>query len=376
MSCTKTPVETDHTLFLYMPWSTNLTSYFYDNIEDMKKSIERDALLRSDRLIVFFADKEDHAYLYEIKVNDGVVVESIIKEYSSSSFITIDGLASLLNQVKEVAPANRYSMIISAHGMGWLPVDNQEVKSRSLERLHYEYTNGPLTRYFGGLTSEFQTDIPTLASALKQAGIKMEYILFDDCYMSGVEVAYDLKEVSNYIIGCPTEIMAHGFPYSNIFKYMIGDIDYDAITKEFYNFYSTYSYPYATLGIIDCNQVDELALIVKEIYQKYQVVGDSYLDNIQSMDGYTPVIFYDLGDYIAKLHETTSSKDQVLYERFLTQIQKVVPYKTHTGKYPTAVNWFRALTIHNFSGITTSDPSINTRVDSVKDETAWWKATH
>lgn len=44
----------------------------------------------------------------------------------------------------------------------------------------------------------------------------MEYILFDDCYMSSLEAAYDLRHVTRHLIACPTEIMAYGMPYSHI----------------------------------------------------------------------------------------------------------------------------------------------------------------
>ena len=35
----------------------------------------------------------------------------------------------------------------------------------------------------------------------------MEYILFDDCYMSSIEVAYELKDVTKYLIGSTSEMM-------------------------------------------------------------------------------------------------------------------------------------------------------------------------
>ena len=67
--------------------------------------------------------------------------------------------------------------------------------------MHWEYENVPMTRYFGGLNAQYQTDITTLAKGISNAGLKMEYILFDDCYMSSIEVAYALKDVTDYLIG-------------------------------------------------------------------------------------------------------------------------------------------------------------------------------
>lgn len=56
----------------------------------------------------------------------------------------------------------------------------------------------------------------------------MEYILFDDCYMSSLEVAYELRHVTNYMIACPTEVMVFGMPYSTIGKYLLSE---NQITK-------------------------------------------------------------------------------------------------------------------------------------------------
>ena len=91
-------------------------------------------------------------------------------------------------------------MIIGCHGMGWIPVSKTQSRS-SLQTVkkHWEYGNAPMTRLFGGRESKYQTDITTLAEGILSAGLKMEYILFDDCYMSTVEVAYDLKNVTSHL---------------------------------------------------------------------------------------------------------------------------------------------------------------------------------
>lgn len=41
-SCQKEDIpyaNNERTLFMYLPWSTNLTSYFYQNIDDMEDAI-------------------------------------------------------------------------------------------------------------------------------------------------------------------------------------------------------------------------------------------------------------------------------------------------------------------------------------------------
>lgn len=154
----------------------------------------------------------------------------------------------------------------------------------------------------------------------------MEYILFDDCYMSSLEVAYELRNVTNHIIACPTEIMVFGMPYSTMGKYLLSDNpDYQAICNSFYQFYSTYQYPYGTLAVTNCRELDNLASIMKRINKKHNF-NSNQETLIQRMDGYDPIIFYDYGDYVRVLCD----KDTEMFSSFSEILNKVIPYKTHT----------------------------------------------
>lgn len=150
-----------------------------------------------------------------------------IKRVCKSSFTTEAGLTDILRDMRTFAPAESYSMIIGCHGMGWLPVVQSRSKAKEDFVYHWDYENIPMTRFFGGLTAEYQTDISTLAKSLSNNGLLMEYILFDDCYMSSLEVAYELRHVTNYMIACPTEVMVlvcHMLQWANIFYQRIRTI--------------------------------------------------------------------------------------------------------------------------------------------------------
>lgn len=370
-SCHKdTPQEPEQvnqkTLFMYFPWSGNLTSYFYQNIEDMEETIARIGL-ENERVVVFLSTSSSEAEMFEITTEDGICTRNTLKEYSNPPITTREGIAAILNDMKTFAPAPVYAMTIGCHGMGWVPVEKAEARSTYRIAPHWEYTDGPLTRYFGGTTAEYQTDITTLAEGLQDAQIVMEYILFDDCYMSSIEAAYDLRFVTDHIIACPTEIMAYGMPYSSIGEYLLGDPDYQAISQGFYDFYSTYRYPYGTLGITDCRELDALAGILKDINARC-TFDKTLLDGLQRMDGYDPPLFYDFGDYVTKLCDDTG-----LLAAFNTQLERAVPYKAHTEQYYSAI--CGAVDIHTYSGITTSEPSEHRWAAQVT-ETNWYKATH
>ncbi|WP_294475375.1 clostripain-related cysteine peptidase [uncultured Bacteroides sp.] len=362
--------DNDQTVFMYLPWSTNLLPFFGDNINDMKTIIGKN-ILKNERVVVFLASSPTKATLFELTYKKGKCKEKALKEYNFETleYTTAEGITSILNDVKQYAPAKRYAMTIGCHGYGWIPKSGMSSRSGfRANKMHWEYENVPMTRFFGGLSTAYQTDITTLATGISDAGLKMEYILFDDCYMSTVEVAYDLKEVADYLIACPTEIMARGMPYEIIGQYLIGDIDYNSICNEFYAFYSTYEeMPCGTIGVTDCSELDNLASMMKAINQQY-TFDSSLTSSLQRLDGYSPVIFFDYGDYVSKL-----CKDSELLEQFNEQLERTVPFKRNTDYYYSRSSG--RVKINTYSGITISDPSTNPDTSS-KEETAWYKATH
>lgn len=366
------PEVVEQTVFMYLPWSNDLTSYFYTNISDFETAISK-MNLWDQRVVAFMSTSATEGSLFELKYSRGNRSRNTLKTYSAPELTTADWITSILEDVKYFAPAQSYAMTIGCHGMGWIPVPTiMTLRAATQPQYHWEQTGGKPTRFFGGTQPRFQTDISTLAKGIAGAGLKMEYILFDDCYMSCIEVAYDLKDVSDHLIACPTEIMAYGMPYAKIGRHLIGNVDYAGIADEFYAFYSTYpSYPHGTIGVTVCSEVDALAAIMKEINQIY-TFDPGMLNQVQRMDGYTPVIFFDMGDYVSKL-----CHDANLFARFNAQLEKTVPeaFRKHTEYYYSAFT-DAPMPIRAYSGITISDPSVNSQAVTTKLETAWHAATH
>lgn len=359
-------VDNQKTLFMYLPWSNNLTNEFYTNISDMENAISRKGL-NGERVVVFISTTSEKATMFEITCKDGKCERITLKDYTNPPFTTAEGITSILNDMKSFAPASTYAMTIGCHGMGWLPVNSTRSRARTQMKMHWDYEGVPKTRYFGGTTSQYQTDICTLAEGIANAGIKMEFILFDDCYMSAIEVAYDLRNVTDYLIGSTSEIMAYGMPYSIIGEYLLGEPDYKSICDGFYSFYSTYSTPCGTIGVTDCSELNNLTTIMKEINARY-TFDSSKLNRLQRLDGYRPVIFFDYGDYVAHL-----CQDEQLLQELQDQLNRTVPYKAHTENYYSMS--MGTVPIKTYSGITVSDPTIHFWAKD-KTETNWYKATH
>ena len=353
---------TEQTVIFFMPWSTNMTPYFEQNIVDFETAI-KGGLLKNERVIVCISSTTSRANVIELRQEQNRCVRDALMFYNQPDFTQCEDITTMLNDVRTIAPARRYSLIVGCHGMGWLPVST----SRARSQYHFERDDVPQTRWFGGWTSEYQIETTTLADAISDAGMRMEYIMFDDCFMSSVEAAYDLKDVTDYLIGCPTEIMIYGFPYHLCTRHLVGTVDYAALCQTFLDFYSHYTTPCGTIAVTDCRELDALATIVRDINQT-QEFDYAMLSDVQRMDGYSPPLFYDLGDYIAHL-----CTDGNLLNAFKRQLDVTVPHKAHTPQYYSASNGFND--IRAYSGITTSAPSHNTRSVG-QEKTKWYQATH
>lgn len=344
--CTRQKKEAQNTLFFFYPWSTNLTHYFENNIINFEYALTANDL-EQNRVVIFISQSKTEACMYEIKMHRGRCQHDTIAKFENYNYeyTTIEGLSKLLNLAKGETPTPQFATVIGCHGDAWIPARDMK-------------------RSFGGADVESRIDISTLRDALKKSNITAEYILFDDCYMSSIEVAYELRNVCRHLIASPAEIMAAGMPFHKIAQDLLGTPNYEAICADFYSYYAnSLSAPYGTIAVTQCNELEKLA----EIIGKINTIATEATRDVQYYDGYTPHIFYDLGDYIDAI-----CNDEMLLSEFQAQMTKCIPHKAHTAQvyaYSSGV-----ININVYSGISTSALSTNNKCISYT-ETEWYKDT-
>lgn len=382
-----TPVG--QTVFMFFPWSNSLLSDFRRTVEDMQTVVAQRSM-KDERVMVFMATSECEAVLFELKKQNGQCLTDTLRRYSDRPFTSRQWLTSLFSEVLTLAPASRYGMVVGCHGLAWVPVQGQRNARKKLgsqerideednlykeeridkegdDLMHFEVQGPVTTRFIGGTYPETQIETTDLADAMADAGFHTEYILFDACYMSSVEVAYELKDVTHYLIASPTEVISYGFPYITMGKHLLGTPNYKGIADSFISFYSSYYLPYGTVAVTDCTQLDALAAIAQQINA---AAAEQLAPNgVQIMDGYSPTLFYDLGHLMSLKNAGT-----VLTAAFAEQLDKTVPYKGHTDQYFTALK-DAPVDIKHYSGLNTSQGSLNRMADRLS-ETAWYKATN
>lgn len=377
---------TQQAILIFMPWSGSASSAgLYQslllNLDSIEAGIKAQKGLKNSQVFVALGNNATNTQLYEVKYSNGNCLHTNIKTYSSKEAATTNGIADIINEVKKHSNALNYAMIIGCHGSGWTSKSDWQ-QYPYYAKAFRTYNGGvakkgdyPLTRFFGSVNDmDYAIDINTLADAIAQTDTKMQYILFDNCYMANVETAYALKDVTNFMVASTSEVMGIGMPYKMMWSYLAtATPNYDQMVQTFYKFYSSYEYPYGSLSAIDCRQMDALAELMKKINSKY-TFNTSLRDSIQTLGGFKPTIFYDLGSYIDNL-----VIDEQLKSEFNNQLSKVVKYKKSTDRlysYLYLTDGPTYIDVNDFSGITTSAPSNNPVAIKGWNNTKWAKATN
>ena len=396
-SCSEEAFDTDsvnkQTILVFYPWtgsqsSTGLLGALQNNIDSICDGIIDRKGLNNSRVLVFLSDKYNHSTLYDLQYN--ATTKSVdrvpLKEYEGASYASAEGIADIMNEVKTQASALNYALIVGVHGCGWTyasdwsryPYYARPSVTRPRDNNFSDIQfgpdpNAPLTRFFGSVSlAENAMDISTLAEGIRESGLKMQYILFDACYMSNIETAYELKDVTNYMIASGSEIMAAGLPYRSMWSYLNSATpNYSGIVSTSVNFYKNSSDPFCNLAAIDCRQVEKLAGVMKEINAQYQLSASVSLDSIQHLDGFRPNLFYDLETYVDSLHPSGYLLDQ-----FKSQLKLTIKASDHTEEAYTCIYSSDSFKIKNYCGITISDPSQHSVAIKGREKTGWWKATH
>jgi len=369
-----TAEEKEHTVVMLFPWGNNTYSHFLKNISQMETAIASRGSLGTTDLIVWIANSRSSAMLIRIETKHGQCVRDTLKTYAAAypsgadDYTTDDGLASLIGEIKRVATTSSYSFIIGSHGTGALPrgcdFETATAKARRAKA-------SVQTRWWGATSAlpDYCIDVASLAYALEQNAVYADYIYFDACYMGNVETAYLLRNATRYLMASPAELLIAGSPYETVGARLL-DNDYRGALDAFVDYYNSTTSPYGTMSLIDCSKLDNLAATVKEICSSC-TLSDEERGQIQAFDGLSQHVFFDLSDYISRLHPTAEQ-----LAAFSDAMAEAVPYRVNTQSVISMYSDDSEIKLNSNSGLSTTMPTQNQNVRASQSELAWWIATH
>lgn len=348
--------ERRNVLIIYSLGFNNLSSYLKQDIDDIANG-PLPSGFRSDDIILVFSHNTKGAYSVQTspvltrlyRESDGTTVRDTVMVLPESTIsASAETLNTVLEFVKESYPAANYGMLMSSHATGWIPAGYSS-NSSSLEYSSPMYRRSrrpvampyveeepqdgmPMVKSFGVQTmadkTAYEMDITDMAEAIP---MKMDYIIFDACFMGSIEVAYELRDVCDLIAASQTEILAEGMVYETLTDHILrDDPDLEGFCREYYDFYNgkTGVYRSATISLVDCRKLDGLAQECRKIFSNHReglaaIESSSYVQKYWRSSAHK--WFYDL-ESIAINAGATQEEIAVLHE----ELDRCVIYKAAT----------------------------------------------
>jgi Clostripain family len=345
-------------VLVYMVADNSLSGEVDDNINSIMAGMKNNQV--GGNVLVYADQSGSVPQLINIeKKSNGTVVKNVVKTYEEQNSVYPSVMASVVNDVVRCFPAESYGLVLWSHGYGWLPGKNN--------------TKTVSTRWFGQ-DGNNNMNIPDLVTAL-QEGPHFRYILFDACFMSSVETAYELRNCADYLIASPSEVLSGGFPYSDIIPYLTGsnERDYKEIASLYYDYYNKqngYSRS-ASVGVTKCNQLEALAAETNKLITAHAAALSTFnASSVQQMESYSPHLFYDFGHFIESF---TTETERAAFEE---QLGKTVVYSVCTPDILSVnSNGCYTIPVTHFSGLNTYIPGNNNMAVNASYHTMEWYIT-
>ena len=335
--------EDRQVLLIYFAGNNNLSSDGEADLSDIKHAWLPSTREKDKILLVFYHFTGKTPTLSRLSTTrDGESVEEIIQTYPTSiNSATVEVLETVLADAERAWPASHNSLILWSHASGFLPEGyyaNPQERAASgdlLETAEDPYawmvkTAGDQGKSFG-MDNGREIDIKDLAATLGRR--HYDFLLFDCCLMANVEVAYELRNASDYLLFSPTEILADGFPYEKMME-PIFTMKPEAALLDIANSYmahyraQTGEFRSATVTIVKTSGMEALAAACKPVFESHQ---DRILtidrSKVQPYFRFDKHWYYDLGDFVQQI--ATDAE----YQNVASALNGAVLFKDATERF-------------------------------------------
>lgn len=304
------------TILVYMVASNNLGTAGFDwaDIEEMKRGM---ATKPDGRLLVYHAAAQGTPILKEITAAG---VDTLLTYDNLMLSVDSRRMEQVWEDVRRLAPAKTYGLVLWSHGSGWL-------QDGISEELKPSYAISPQSwGYDHGRTM----NVTTLASTLE--GRQLSFVYFDCCYMNGVEVAYQMRRVTPTIIGSVAELPVEGMPYDrNIPCLFAAEPQLVQAAANTFKLYDSRrgDERTCTMSVINTAGLDRLATATRQIYAAAATALPKDYEP-QSFKLESQYQLCDLQHYVEALART--QPDPTLIQRWREVLADCIAYQAATPK--------------------------------------------
>lgn len=338
------------TFLVYMAADNDLESAAISDLNEMESSLS--FLSKKSNILVLFDRAEGYdatngdwkdTRLYRVKKDESSAKSQIVSErldlpslgiYKDSTMeldmANPETLAEALDFVKNKYSSEHYGLIIWGHGNGW------RSETQSL----------PETNIFKAVAADSYSDSCMSIGDLRRGIEKgmgetpLDFIGFDTCFGSCMELCYELRSVAKILAGTPALVPSGGWNYTELFEsFAATDMTCDdlcvSLMNQFKDSYSSYSY--GAFSVIDLSLMENVA---KSFDDFMRVTAEKITDSEKSSDyrnlceesvrsycgtAFPCDYFLDIKDFAEKLIQNDSSLAKK-GEQFLSDLDRALLY--------------------------------------------------
>ena len=326
-------VLADRTVLVYMSGECSLYDFVESDLNEMKSG---SMSIGNNNLLVYVDRGKTKEIPWLARIKDGQYVDSVsIKDIAKEMNLTpaktsVDDdpyasegqvMEGVIRYAFKKYPSQNddYALAFFGHGSGWLMRDSVAYTALGRKKA-WGVDNGTN----GNSDTGKWMNIPTMAKVLSKLP-HLKYMFFDCCNMMCLEVAYELRNATDYLIGSPAEIPGVGAPYTTVVPAMFERTTYwQSITDRYFEQRAGgYDVP---LSVVKTSEMENLAsatrTVLKAIAPKFGGEFPDMSDLIHYYYDYDhDKEFYDANDFILKYAEPDD------YNNWKQALDKAVVYK-------------------------------------------------
>lgn len=251
---------------------------------------------KTDVLLKAWNHPVGHLFIYQDRGEgfDPCLLEVVRKEggnrldtletYDQENSASVVVFRRVIDKVTTIYPTHDFGLVMTAESNGWMP-ENSFMHPRTVVGDRRDVLE----------LKDFAAAIPTGAC---------RFIAFESSLMAGLEVAYELKDKTDYILASPAEVLSPGFTgvYAAMLQSMMSNpFDLSEAARSYFNYRNLMpgADRAATISIINTSALEPLRKILNAAEKRikhWEYVDRSQVQHFDRHIGYH--LFYDASGYI------------------------------------------------------------------------------
>ena len=386
-------VKADRTVLVYISGECSLWDFIDDDLKEMKAGSQS---IGDNNLLVYVDNATTGEIPWLARINKGQITdsvsfteiakvmnldpaESLVKgdPYSSEAQV-MEGVLRYAFQ-KFPSKNNDYGLVLWGHGSGWLIKDSIPYTAMARQKA-YGIDNGRNDKQYGSADNGKWLNIPSMAKSLSKLP-HLSFIFCDCCNMMCLEVAYELRNITDYLIGTPAEIPGVGAPYNTVVPAMFEKTTFWKSIVDYYFKQRAGGFD-VPLSVIQTNGMENLANATKTVLKNSaSKIGEGYPNTSGLIyyyyDSSSHQVFFDANDFILKYADTNE------YNSWKQVLDKTVIYKKmatswmiNKNSWPNYYGNYFTVTEEKYGGVSMFVPTYIQQTTDNKyiQQMQWYKA--